>query len=411
MKLKTILTLCFITVVFSVQCIKAQEIISYQTAKTKAEKGLYQEALNDCNQLLERNPKNSDVINLKAWIYSTQEEYSSATKLYNQSLDLDRKNYDALTGLINLYSWQDKLLLALERSNQSLIFYPKDSNFTMLKITILERLKAFDQTNSLIQEYLRSNPSNPTIESIIERLKNKTKTNSIAYRYTVESYKDYYNSTHSKRYEYSHLSSLGPIIIRYTSAKRNKLMGNLFELEAYPKLWKGAYSYINIGLSDNVIFPNKKIGFDLYQTITKSLGFSIGRRHFVFPTQSINLTKFSIEKYIRKYRIEASVFRTPLTHGFSYNYLIHIRHYLKTSDDFIYLIWGKGVNPDIQGRLNPQGDIHKLNTGQSIIGYQSRISNSIGLFAQASLLKNELSFDLNNYVKGSILSMGIRHYF
>ena len=118
------------------------------------------------------------------------------------------------------------------------------------------------------------------------------------------------------------------------------------EADAYPRINKTFYTYVNFGYSGNVgVFPNFRAGFSLYANLPKSFEAEAGVRYLYFTSTTIIYT-FAIGKYYKNFLFTARTYQTPSDFGFSQSYSLSGRYFLKGADDYIGLSMGSGISPD-----------------------------------------------------------------
>lgn len=384
---------------------------NYSKARELALNGVYDPAIQLCISALKENPKNVDFNNLQAWIFSLKGENQKAALLYSTSLDLDPNNYDALEGIIRSYQKSKDYNKSLEYSNIAISNFPKNTTFLWFKIQSLSLLNQPTEALYFIDQYLNIDPSDEKAKTLRASLKDKALIHKISIGYTRDSYKEHYDPLNNFQAEYQSLKNWGTLAIRIQTAQRNTKKGYQYELESYPRFWKGSYGFVHLAISNKTIFPNFRYGLDLNQSIFKTYGIGIGIRSLHFSEETVNLFKVTAEKYIKSFRLEATVYKGPSDFGNTYTYIASIRNYFNKSTDYIYITFGNGISPDTQGRLSNSGDIYKLKNKQFIAGFRAEIFNKTIIFSNLVLLENELPFDLGNSVIGHQLNVGFQFKF
>jgi len=90
----------------------------------------------------------------------------------------------------------------------------------------------------------------------------------------------------------------GPVIGRVMHADRGEASDELFELEAYPKLAPKTYAYVAGAVSnDSVLYPDWRVGAELYHGFGKGWEASGGWRHLAFEDE-VDLFTASLGKYV-----------------------------------------------------------------------------------------------------------------
>lgn len=381
---------------------------NYSSIKKLALTGYLNDAIQECEKVLKNNPKNIDFTNLLAWINNLQSNHNIAIELYHYSLDLDQDNYDALEGLARTYLKTAQFELSLKYSNRATLIYPENTTFLYLKSQSLYALKQPSEALFYLNKLLIKEPSNKGAKVMLNTIKDKAKINQISFGFYSETYQKYYNPLALYQLEHSTLTNFGTVTLRVQKAQRDIQKGHQYELESYPRFWKGSYGYIHLAFSNNLIFPKYRYGLDLNQSVFKTYGIGIGIRSLHFTNDDVKLYKLSIEKYIKSLRFEATVFKGPNKNGSSYTYLTNVKKYFNRSSDYVYITFGNAVSPDIQGRLSYSGTIYRLKSKQMLFGFQAEIIKNTIFYCNMNLINNELPFDLGSYVNGRQLTIGSR---
>lgn len=379
---------------------------NYLKAKELALNGVYDQAIELCMTTLKKTPNNVDINNLQAWIYSLKGENQKTIELYKTSLDLDSNNYDALEGIIRTYQKTKEYDKSLAYSNIATSNYPRNTTFLWFKIQNLNFLNQPTEALYFIDQFLNIDPSNENAKDLRASLTDQALTHNISIGYTRDSYEDYYDPLNNVQAEYQSLTTWGTLSVRIQTAQRNSQKGYQYEIESYPRFWKGSYGFVHLALSNKTIFPNFRYGLDINQSFLKTYGAGIGIRSLHFSEETVNLFKVTAEKYFKSFRLEATVFKGPSDYGNTYTYLASIRNYFNKSTDYIYITFGNGISPDTQGRLSNSGEIYKLKNKQFIAGFRAEIFKNTIMFSNLVLLENELPFDLGSSVIGHQLNIG-----
>ena len=91
---------------------------------------------------------------------------------------------------------------------------------------------------------------------------------------------------------------VGPVIGRVMHADRGRASDELFELEAYPRLAPKTYAYVAGAMSsDSILYPEWRVGAELYHGFGDAWEASAGYRHLAFD-DDVDLFTASLGKYI-----------------------------------------------------------------------------------------------------------------
>ena len=122
--------------------------------------------------------------------------------------------------------------------------------------------------------------------------------NKIELNYEYENFNDSLSDWNWLSLEYLHRFDWGPLIGRVNWADRFDQNATQYEVDAYPKLWKGAYLYLNYGVAEKDTFlPDRRYGAELFWALPKQFEASVGFRRLEFDPRYVNLYTGSIGWY------------------------------------------------------------------------------------------------------------------
>ena len=137
-------------------------------------------------------------------------------------------------------------------------------------------------------------------------------------------------------------TSLGSVIGRVTYANRFSRNGVQYEVDAYPSLADGLYAYLNAGFSNSSIFPDYRLGFNLYKSLPHSLEADAGLRYLDFGSSNVTILTAALSKYYGNYFFTARTYITPKTAGTSTSFSLQARRYIGGAENYLNLRIGYG---------------------------------------------------------------------
>lgn len=149
----------------------------------------------------------------------------------------------------------------------------------------------------------------------------------------------------------------GSIIGRVTHGDRFDRTGQQFEIDAYPKLAPGVYAYLNAGYSDDPIFPNHRLGAQIYKSLPRSWEASLGLRWLDFESRDVTIWTGSVGKYRRNWYFSAQPYVSDKDTGTSASLHGIARRYFRTGDDYFGVRAGYGEVPEQDIRLENPADL------------------------------------------------------
>ena len=141
----------------------------------------------------------------------------------------------------------------------------------------------------------------------------------------------------------------GSLIGRVNYARRFGSSGGQFEVDAYPRLSKNTYAYLNAGYSPSSIFPTWRSGGELFIALPKAWETSVGYRQLRFGGLPVTLFTGTLGKYVGNYWFSLRPFVRQKDTGMSASASITARHYFEDGDHYLGVRVGYGSTPPDQG--------------------------------------------------------------
>ena len=171
--------------------------------------------------------------------------------------------------------------------------------------------------------------------------------NKIEMNYEYQNFNDTMADWNWLSLEYLHRFEWGSLIGRVNWADRFDEHAFQYEVDAYPKLWKGAYLYLNYGVAEKDTFlPDRRYGVELFWSLPKQFEASVGYRRLEFDPRYVNLYTGSIGWYRGNwyYAVRPWVSNKPGETSVSGGFLA--RRYFATRYDYCTLRVGGGQGSD-----------------------------------------------------------------
>lgn len=142
-----------------------------------------------------------------------------------------------------------------------------------------------------------------------------------------------------------HRDARGSLIGRVNVANRFSTTGAQVEADAYPALGRSTYAYLNAGYSSSVIFPEWRLGGEIFTNLPNAYEASLGVRQLRFSGTPVTLFTGSVGKYIGNYWISARPYLRSKDSGLSSSLGVTVRRYYETADEFIGARFSYGSTP------------------------------------------------------------------
>lgn len=175
-------------------------------------------------------------------------------------------------------------------------------------------------------------------------------------------------------------------------------VGWQLETDAYVNFTPKLYSYWNFGISDQTFFPKLRAGFELFTVLPLATEASAGFRYlqFVQNNQKNNVIVYTASAgiYVKNLWFSLRTFLTPQNNEISQTYLFSVRNYFENPENYVFVMLGSGSSPD-----NPLKNInsfkdYKLNSLRIYSGIQWQLNRKLILNTFLGIEKEEYNPNL-----------------
>jgi YaiO family outer membrane protein len=324
------------------------DAIYEQARKAAFDEKDYRKALDLCNQALDISPNYTDIIIFKGRIFSWDKQTDSARAMFNLAMQQKPKLSDVYVAYASMEYWNANYELANKVIETGLQYNQQNTELLMLKARVLNAQKDYKGAMDVTDAILEIESKYAEARSLQQQIKDLVAKNSVGLKYDYVKFdKQFPDPWHLITANYTRQTNMGSVTFNLNFANRFNRDGLQFELEAYPRISKTFYSYVNLGYSDDVgIFPNWRAGLSLYANLPKSFEAEAGVRYLYFVSSTYIYTLY-LGKYYSNFLFGARTYLVPspnTTVSHSYNAIA--RYYYGSVDEYIGLTAGYGISPD-----------------------------------------------------------------
>lgn len=351
-----LLSLCFGT-------LRAQETEAKPAIDTSDTDGLFQAARSAafdhkdyplakhyCLKALERSPNYADIRIFLGRLYTWSDQVDSAKVCFETVLQREPDNEDASIAYADLQYWNDHYKETIAICDEGLKANPNSKDLWLRKAKALAALKDYAGAMVITSALLKTDKSNAAARSLETSIKDDAAKNKIGITYDYTHFDKQFDAPwHLLSVDYGRSTKMGSIIGRINYANRFSTSATQFELDAYPKISKTFYSYVNIGFGDQSnIFPKFKAGFSLFANLPKSFEAELGFRYMKFSGDPTFIYTAYLGKYLSSWLLGARTYITPSNYvqQVSVTYNLLARYYFGGADDYFGFVGGYGISPD-----------------------------------------------------------------
>lgn len=383
---------------------------SFANARTLAFNQERAKAQDTLRFILTKYPNYHDIRTFLASTYSWDKKYTEARTEFDYVLQKAPKRKDTWIATINNELWSDNPKNALDKTYQALTYFEKDEDLLYLKAKSLENSRREEDAILVLNELINQNPENIKAQDYKTSLIHKISYNSIGISSTLNLYSDIFDPAQEYALKLGRKTKYGSIIGRVNLSNRFNNIGAQFEIDAYPKIAKGIYAYLNFGYSNTKLFPDYRHGAELHFSLPLSMDASVGYRALHFDTSTTKMFTGSLGLYSGNYYFSFRPYFTPNDAGVSKSGTISIRKYKSDQDNYMGISFGLGYSPqinDFDPILN-QDIIIDLKSQSANINYNFTSKNKKHAWGtKFGVTHREKSFSPGNYIW--IYSFGLNY--
>ncbi|MFV8346653.1 YaiO family outer membrane beta-barrel protein [Flavobacterium sp. ZB4P13] len=372
---------------------------SFERARELAFNKQRKQAQDTLLSILTKYPNYHEIRSFLATTYSWDGEYKKARKEFTTIFEKDTKNKSIWEAAIKNELWGDMPYPALEMTTEALKNFPDDPEILYLKASAQEKTNNSLEALNTIELILTQNPNDQKAKDYKVSLNNALSQNAIGITSSVDIYSDVFDPMQYYTLTYKRQTKYGSIIGRVNFNRRFNENGLQYEIDLYPKIVKGLYAYVNIGLSKSFLFPDVRYGLELYKSLPKSFEVSLGLRTLKYSTTT-NIYTGSVGWYTGNSYLAFRPYITPGETGTSKSGTFTYRKYRSDADNYLGVSLSVGFSPEIN-QFNINEDAAKfvdLKSQRINLGYYFTSSNKQNAWGtQFGVSHQEIIFDQGNY--------------
>tara|TARA_R110002051_G_scaffold137916_4_gene210637 strand:- start:63737 stop:65041 length:1305 start_codon:yes stop_codon:yes gene_type:complete len=409
----TILLILFIGIYSTYGQDVEKSLPDFNTAYELAYEGKTNSAFTILNSLAKEPLSDNKTSILLASTLSWKGNFDKARLIFNRILSNEKNNREAWISAVKNELYAKNYAIALGLANKGLLSIENDTELERLKILAFEAIhtiefesKGWYNVDSKVSSKLVNVQHNKKVATVEEdpsirktpvteeKLKNRVAVNS-----SVTFFDQRFDPVTSNSISYKRQTKYGSIIPRLNNSNRVGINGIQLDLDLYPKIAKGFYAYVNYGYSESELFPDHKVGGDIYYNHKSGIEFSAGGRYISFATRDVKSITNSLGYYRGNYYFSLRSFITPSSNQLtkaSGNILI--RKYLKDAENYMGVNFGVGFSPEL--RQFTSGDqllaetLLYIESQRLSFEYQFSSKNEISSYrTNIGVLRQEQSFD------------------
>ncbi len=172
---------------------------------------------------------------------------------------------------------------------------------------------------------------------------------------------------HETAVQVSRKSEAGSLIARLNHARRFDAGALQLELDAYPRLGKGRYAFLNVGYAGDRLFPSVRVSGEVWQNLPGSFEMSAGARYMRF-SRDVTLFTGSVGHYRGNYWYSVRPWLRSRDGEISASANLSVRRYRTGRDDYFGAVVGFGSGV---GDFDTPEDLNRLSSFK--LGLEGRL--------------------------------------
>lgn len=333
---------------FSCQIFSQTEIkpdVLFSKAKEFIFSSQRQQASEICKQIIDVDPAYWDAHVLLGRINAWDKKFHQSREIFKDVIS--KIQYaDAYDGLLDVEIWSGNFKEAIIVADSGLTYYPQNTNFLLKKAKALYGLKEYNEAALALNKLLSIDNKNRGALDLLDKTKIQTIKNQIGITNGIDVFSDIYKNRYLSSLEYKKSTKYGSFIPRINIANRFEKTGGQYEIDVYPKLKKPFSLYLNYGYSNSDLFPEHRIGAELYRGIEKGYEVSLGFRNLFLSDESILIYTGSFSKYYGDYVFSIRPFIAPKSNGTATSINVSAKKHLNDNLDYFMADFSAGSSPD-----------------------------------------------------------------
>lgn len=317
----------------------------FERARELAFAGEREQARTLLAEILAESPEHWDARILLGRVFAWDGRYEEAREQLLVVVRAKPGYADARVALTDVELWSDNPERALEVIEEGLRNEPTRQEFLLRKARAQDKLGELGGASVTLDRLLDINPSHTEAQRLFRRVRVNRATNEIGVSYGYTGVDDLDRPWHEASFWLGSRTAIGSVIARVNFANRFDQSTAQYELDAYPRIVKGLYLYLNYGYSPYRLYPRHRYAAEAYVNVAGGLEFSAGFRRLEFENTDVTIYTGTIAKYQGSWWISFRPYITPKTEGTSRSYQATIRRYFGNADSWLGVVGGVGSSP------------------------------------------------------------------
>jgi YaiO family outer membrane protein len=315
-------------------------------ARQAANAGDRDGAVRTCTTIVELSPSYWDARLLLARVYLWDKKYDLAQNQIREVFDAKPDYFEAWDLQTDLLLWSGKYAACLNACQKALSYFHDNKQFLLKKAKSYTGLQKPELADETLLMLLAVDPQNGEALKLRQSLQPQLYKNRLSVSYSYDYYANRVLTPWQALYIlYARKIPIGTLIGRVNYARRFDMEGVQGEADAYLKLSNWNYVYLNLGYSNQAVFPRFRMGGEFYQKIPSAFEASAGFRYLKYASTDVVIYTAYLGKYMGNWWVSGRGY-FKLQGNTSLTLLAQTRYYYASRDDYWGLRLNYGISPD-----------------------------------------------------------------
>jgi YaiO family outer membrane protein len=361
-----------------------------KTARDLATSGHRAESLDLLQRHLTSHPRDTDAQTLFGIILSWEGRYDEARQQLQEVLDRSPDNGDALSALINVELWSDHPSVAEALSRRAMAANEETASLLLSRARALSAMNRLSDARAEVKRALAIAPGNEQAQRLSRGLENRSRQWRAGTVFGTDFFSDDRDAWRESQLSIAREGTpAGSLIMRVSHANRFSSTDNQFEVEAYPRLRRGTYAFVGVGVAPAAqLYPEYRVAGDLYQSLGRGFEGSVGYRRLGFDTP-VDIYVATLSKYAGPWLLSGRTFVVPDQTEGSHSFHGSVRRYFGDGETYVGARYGRGFARE---ELHTVNDFASLDSDTFAGEANVVISRRLTLSGWASRSRDERAF-------------------
>lgn len=361
-------------------------------AKALVEEKKYEQAQQLLQDILSKKD-DGDVRFYLGLLYSWNGQYERAREELQELAKIRPSSMELINARYNVEFWSERYEAAIDILDAGIALYPDELGFYLKKAKILGFLDRKNEAKRVLDGVFNRNPNvqeYQEAEGLRRFLKTSNLKNSVSLNGTTDFFSNTFDTWYASYLQYSRKIAVGTVIGRLNYANMFGANGYQLEADGYLSLWKGGYSYANVGFSPSSNFPDFRCGYEYYHSLPRTFEVSLGFRYLRFSPTDIVLYTGSVGKYFNNYWVSLRPHFLFREGEVSYSLRLSLRRYFGEADSYVGVDASYGTAPDFDHQNIEYSYLKRLRSYGVRLTYSQQLSKIWVVAAKLSLGHDEI---------------------